>query len=211
MDLEQPVSQDRDCLWRNTRKKLNFLEFSECWGDLRDAYWALCVNVVVVQSLIVSYSLQLHGLGQAPLSFTVSQSLFKFMFIESVILSKHHPLLPPFSFCLQSFPASGSFPRNQLLTSGGQSVGATATASVLPMNNQGWFLLRLIGLISFQSKRISRVFSSIKSINFSALSLPYGPTLTSIHGYWKNHTFDYTDLYRQSDVFAFSVYCLSLS
>ena len=117
----------------------------------------------------------------------------------------------PFSFCLQSFPASGSFPKNQLLTSGGQSVGATATASVLPMNNQGWFLLRLIGLISFQSKRISRVFSSIKSINFSALSLPYGPTLTSIHGYWKNHTFDYKDLYRQSDVFAFSVYCLSLS
>ena len=63
-------------------------------------------------------------------------------------------------FCLQSFPASGSFPMSQLFTSTGQSIGVSASASVLPMNIQGWFLLRLTGLISLLSKGLSRVFSS---------------------------------------------------
>ena len=65
-----------------------------------------------------------------------------------------------FSSCPQSFPASGSFPVNQLFTSGGQSIGASASALVLPMNIQGWFLLRLTGLISLLSKELSRVFSN---------------------------------------------------
>ena len=65
-----------------------------------------------------------------------------------------------FSFCLQSFPASGSFPMNRLLVSGGQSIGASASASVLPMNIQGWFPLRLTGLISLLSKGLPRVFPS---------------------------------------------------
>ena len=64
-----------------------------------------------------------------------------------------------FSFCLQSFPASGSFPMSRLFTSGGQSIGASASASVLPMNIQGWFLLELTGLISLKFKGLSRVFS----------------------------------------------------
>ena len=67
----------------------------------------------------------------------------------------------PFSSRLQSFPASGSFPVSQLFTSGGQSIGVSASASVLPMNIQDWFPLRLIRLISLQSKRVSRVFSSL--------------------------------------------------
>ena len=66
-----------------------------------------------------------------------------------------------FSSCLQSFTASGSFPMSQLFASGGQSIGASASASVLPMNIQGWFLLGLTGLISFLSKRFSGVFSNI--------------------------------------------------
>ena len=65
----------------------------------------------------------------------------------------------PFS-CPQSFPASGSFPMSQLFTSGGQSIGASASASVLPMNIQGWFPLGLTGLISLLSKGLSRIFSS---------------------------------------------------
>ena len=65
-----------------------------------------------------------------------------------------------FSFCLQSFPASGSFPMSRVFTSGGQSIGASASASVLPMNIQGWFPLGLTGLISLLSKGLSRVFSS---------------------------------------------------
>ena len=64
----------------------------------------------------------------------------------------------PFSSCLQSFPASGSFPMSWLFTSGGQSIGASA--SVLPMNIQGWFPLGLTGLISLLSKGCSRVFSN---------------------------------------------------
>ena len=65
-----------------------------------------------------------------------------------------------FSFCLQSFPASGSFPMSQLITSDGHSIGASAT--VLPMNIQGWFPLGLTGFISLQTKALSRVFYSTK-------------------------------------------------
>ena len=74
-----------------------------------------------------------------------------------------HPIisssLTPFS-CPQSFPASGSFPMSRLFASGGQNIGASASASVLPMNIPGWFPLGLTGLISLLSRRPSRVFSS---------------------------------------------------
>ena len=66
----------------------------------------------------------------------------------------------PFSSCLQSFPASGSFPVRQLFSSGGQSIGASASASVLPVNIQDWFPLGLTGLISLQCKGLSRIFSN---------------------------------------------------
>ena len=66
----------------------------------------------------------------------------------------------PLSSCLQSFPASGSSPVSQFFASGGQSIGASASVSVLPMNIQGWFPLGLAGWISLQSKGLSRVFSN---------------------------------------------------
>ena len=66
----------------------------------------------------------------------------------------------PFSSCLQSFPASGSFQMSQFFTSGGQSIGVSASASVLPMNIQDWFPLGWTGWISLQSKGLSRVFSN---------------------------------------------------
>ena len=66
----------------------------------------------------------------------------------------------PFSSCLQSFPASGSFPMSQFFASGGQSVGVSASASVLPMNTQDWSPLGWTGWISLQSKGLSRVFSN---------------------------------------------------
>ena len=66
----------------------------------------------------------------------------------------------PFSSCLQSFPASGSFPMSQFFTSGGQRIGASASASVHPMNIQDWFPLGLTALIPLQSKGLSRVFSN---------------------------------------------------
>ena len=66
----------------------------------------------------------------------------------------------PFSSCLQSFPASGSFLMSQFFISGGQSIGVSASASVLPMNIQDWFPLGWTGEISLQSKGLSRVFSN---------------------------------------------------
>ena len=71
-----------------------------------------------------------------------------------------HLLSFPFSSCLQSFPASGAFPRTQFFVSGGQSTGVLVPASVLPMNIQDWSPLGLIGLISLQSRGLSRVFSN---------------------------------------------------
>ena len=73
---------------------------------------------------------------QASLSFTISQSLLKFMSIELVMPSNHLVVYWPFSSCLQSFPASGSLPMHQFFVSGGQSIGVSASASVLPMNIQ---------------------------------------------------------------------------
>ena len=95
---------------------------------------------------------------QTSLSFTISQGLLKLISNESVIPSNHLILCCPFSYCPQSFIASGSFP-SRLFTSGGQSIGALASASDLPMNIQGWFPLGLTGLISLLSKGLSRVFS----------------------------------------------------
>ena len=67
----------------------------------------------------------------------------------------------PFFSCPQSFPASGSFPVSQLFASGGQSIGVSASTSVLPMNTQDWFPLGWIDWISIQSKGLSRVFSNV--------------------------------------------------
>ena len=88
----------------------------------------------------------------------------------------------PFSSCLQSFPASGSFLRSQFFTSGGQSIGVSASASVLPMNIQNWFPSGLTGWISLQSKdsQESSPTPQFKRINSLVLSFLYSPTLTSI-------------------------------
>ena len=102
----------------------------------------------------------------------------------------------PFSSCPQSFPASGSCPMSWLFTSGGQSIGVSVSASVLPKNIQGWLPLGLTGWISLQSRGLSRSFPEpwFKSINSSVLSFLYSPSLTSVHDYWKNHSSDYMDL-----------------
>ena len=80
--------------------------------------------------------------------------------IESVISSNHFILCQPFLLLPQSSPAWGSFQMNQFFTSGDQSIGASASASVLPMNIQDWFPLGWTGWISLQSKGLSRVFSN---------------------------------------------------
>ena len=98
----------------------------------------------------------------------------------------------PFSSCLQSFPASGSFQMSQFFTSCGQSVGVSVSASVLPIHIQDWLPLGWKGLISLPSIGLSRVFSNttVQKHQFFVLSFLCSPTLTSIHVYWKNHSFN---------------------
>ena len=117
---------------------------------------------------------------QASLFFTISQSLLKLMSIESMMLSNHlilcRPLLLP-----SIFPSIRFFSNEQLFASGDQSTGASASASVLPMNIQGWFPLGLTGLISLLSKGLSRVFFSTRVLQRSGflrvqLSHPYMTT-----------------------------------
>ena len=98
----------------------------------------------------------------------------------------------PFSSRLQSFPASGSFPMSQFFTAGGQSIGVSASTSVLPMNTQDWSPLGWTGWISLQFKGLSRVspMPQFKRINSLVLSFLYSPTLTSIRDHWKNHSLD---------------------
>ena len=115
-----------------------------------------CLPRAVVQSLgcvqVFAY--------QAPLSSAIPRSLLRFMSIEWVILSNHLILCHPFSICLWSFPASGSFSMSQVFTSGGPSIGASASASILPMDIQDLFLLGLTSWMSLEPKGHSRVFSN---------------------------------------------------
>ena len=130
--------------------------------------------------------------SQASLSITNSRSWLKFMFIESVIPSNHLILWHLLLFLPSIFPSIRVFPVSQLFISGGQSTGVSAAASVLPMKIQGWLPLGLTGLSALPSKdsRESSPAPLRESINSSVHSHLYGPTLTSVHNYWKNHSFD---------------------
>ena len=112
---------------------------------------------------VVSYSLWRHILQHAslpclsPTPRACSNSRASSWWSHPTISSS----VVPFSSCLQSFPASGSFPTSQFFTSGGQNIGASTSASILPMNIQDWFPLGLTGLVSLKSKRLSRVLFNI--------------------------------------------------
>ena len=173
--------------------------------------------VVIVQSLshVWLFVTPWTAAHQASLSPTVFWSVHLCPLSQSCYLTISSSAAP-FSFCLQSFPASGSFPMSQLFTSGGLSIGASALASILPKNIQGWFPLGLTGLISCCPRDSQESSSALQfeSINCLAFSLLYTPT--SIHDYWKNYSFDYTDLCQKSDVSVFNMYrfvigCIGLS
>ena len=152
------------------------------------------LRVVSVQfsHSVVSDSLQPHGLQHArPRCPSPAPRVYP----NSCPLSRWcHPTTSssviPFSSHLQSFPASGSFPMSQLFASGGQSIGVSASTSVLPMNTQDWSPLGWTGWISLRPRdsQESSPTPQFKSVNSSALSFRYSPTLTSIHDYWKNHS-----------------------
>ena len=121
--------------------------------------------------------------SQALLSFINSWSLLKLMPREFMMPPTITSSVVPFSSCLQSFAASGSFPISQFFASCGQSIGVSASASVLPVNIQDWFPLGLTDFISLQYKGLSRVlFNTILQTNSSVLSFLHGTTLTSKRG-----------------------------
>ena len=128
---------------------------------------------------------------QASLSNTNSQSSPKHISIESVMPSNYLILYRPLLLLPSIFPSIRVFSNESVLSIGGQSIGVSASASVLPMNIQDWFPLGCTGWISLQSKGLSRVFSNttVQKHQFFSTQL-YSPTFTSIHDYWKNHSFD---------------------
>ena len=142
---------------------------------------------------------------QASLSLTISPSLPSHVNWMSDAIQPSHPLLSP-SPPLNIFQHQGLFQWvGSSHQSGAQSIGAPVSASVLPVCIQGSFPLGLTDLVSLLSRdsQESSVAPQFESIISLALSLLYGPTLTSLCNYCKNHSFDCTDLCRQSDVFAF--------
>ena len=155
------------------------------------------LSIISVQfsHLVRSDTMQPHGLQHTkPLCPSPTPGVYS----NSCPLSRWcHPTISssviPFSSCLQSFPASGSFQMSQFFERGGQSIGVSASTSILPVNIQDWFPLGSTGWISSQSKSLSRIFSNTtvqKHQFIKALSFLYSPTLTSIHDYWKNHSLD---------------------
>ena len=128
-------------------------------GNIHPAFVGV-VAVVLLLSCVQLFANPWTAARQAPLSLTISRSLFKLMFIKLWCHPTMSSSAVPFFSHLQSFPGSGSFPIRWPFTSGGQSIGASALASVLPMNIQDWFPLELTDLISLQSKGLSGVFSN---------------------------------------------------
>ena len=164
-------------------------------GKLKRRDITLLTKSVVTESLssVWLFATPWTAARQATLSFTI----FPEVCLNSCLLSQwFHPTISfsvvPFSFCHLFSPASGSFPVSLLFASGGQSIGASASASVLPMNIQDWFPLGWTGWISLKSNGLTRVFSNttVQKHQFFSARFLYSPTLTSIHDYWENHNWE---------------------
>ena len=128
---------------------------------------------------------------QASLYFTISWSLLKFM-LESVMQSNHLILCHPLLLLSSIFPSIRVFSNESALCIKGQNIGSSALRSVPPMNIQDWFTLGWTSLIFLKSKGLARVFfnTTVQKHQFFTAQPFYGPTLTSIDDYWKNHSFD---------------------
>ena len=148
MDSNWPGSSVHGILQARTLEWVA-VSFSNAWK------WKVKVKLL---SHVQLFATPWNAALEASLSITSSQTLLKLTSIELVMPSNHLILCRPFFSCLPSFPTSGFFPISQFFMSGGQNIGASA--SVFPININDWFPLRLNGLISFQSKGLSRVISS---------------------------------------------------
>ena len=171
--------------WRTDQKQVSFSQETTgpfCCVMPTTPELAINVDAVVVQLLshVQLFVTPWAAAHQASPSFTISWSVFKLMFIQSVMPSNHLILCCHFSSCPHYFQASWSFPVSHLFALGAQNSGASA--SVLPMSIQGWFLLGLTGLISLLFKRLSRVFSSTTVQKYQFLSAqPFLLSSSHIH------------------------------
>jgi len=164
------------------------------WSDFFLLWELICVDPVQFSRSVMSNSLRPHGL---PHTRSPCPSPTPGVYSNLCQLSLWcHPTISssviPFSSWPQSFPASGSFQMSQLFASGGQSIGVSASTSVLPVNTQDWSPLGWTGWTpcSPRDSQESSPTPQFKSINSSALSFLHSPTLTSIHDHWKNHSLD---------------------
>ena len=160
----------------------------------RSSFYINCLNrsaSVQLLSCVCLFVTPWTAGSQTSLCITNLWSLLKLMSIEWVMPSNHLILCCPFLLLPQSFPASGSFQMSQFFTSSGQSIRVSASTSVLPMIIQDWSPLGWTVWIPLLSKGLSRVFlKTIQMHQFSVLSFIYITTLTFIHDYWINHSFD---------------------
>ena len=141
---------------------------------------------------------------QTSLSFTISRRLLKLMSIVWMMPSNHLVLCHPLLLLPSIFPSTRVFSVNRLFTPGGQSIGASASASVFLMNIQGWFPLELTGLISLLSKKLSKVFCSptITKARFFSSQPPWASNSHIDTWLLEKHSFDSMDLCWQSDLSA---------
>ena len=157
--------------------------------------------------VLLEMLLLLSGPSQASLSFTISLSFLKLMSIELMMPCNHLILCHPLLLLPSIFPSIRVFPMSQFFTSDGQRIGASTSASVLPMNIQGWFPLGFTGVFSLLSKWLSRVFSSTTIWKHQFFGTK--PSLwinCHLRIAWKNHSFDYIDFCQQSDVSVFFLF-----
>ena len=185
------ASCHKRCRWKGKYTLGTRTNVASCASSTWGQFW---VPVVVVRHSVVSESLQPHGLQHArlpcpsPAPRACSNSCPLSWWCHPTVSSS----VIPFSSRLQSFPASGSFPVSQFFSSGGQSIGVSASASVLLMNTQDWSPLQrtdwldllavqgtLKSLLQHHSSKVSILLRSVFFIS---------PTLISIHDHWKNHS-----------------------
>ena len=210
---ETPLIQfhkDKKCFIICIHEKLSWWT---CSHDLH-VHWMkkVCIKVLLLFA-VISKSLWPHGLQHARPSCPIAPP--EVCPSSCPLYSWCHPAITSsdtlFSFCLQSFQASGAFPMSWLFASDGHNTGASASASVLPMSIQDWVPLRpfwsLCHSRDFQEYSLAPLFESTSSLLFYLL---YCPALTTVHDHREDHSPDYMNFHWQRDV-CFSTHCLGLS
>ena len=148
---------EKESMWNATCGERRLPAFTMA---LEVGLWTKSVSSVQSLSRVQLFATPWTGARQAFLSITNSQSMLKLMSIGWWCHPTISSSVIPLASCLQSFPASGSFPMSKFFPSSGQSIGASASASVLPKNIHDWLPLGLTGLISLKYKGLSWVFSN---------------------------------------------------